>query len=59
MRGILVVLIALVLTVCLCYAIEAGFFSGWEDRSCPDNDCGSLLNLDDDDSASFDEEEVS
>lgn len=57
MRATLIILIVFVLVVGLCYTIESDLLSGWGNDPCPDNDCGSLLDLDDDDTASFDEEE--
>ena len=57
MRSIWIVLIAFVLAIGLCYIIESDLLSGWGNDPCPNNDCGSLLDLDDDDSVSFDEEE--
>ena len=55
MRAALIILAALGLTIGICLFIEGDFLPGFDD--CPDNDCGTLLDLDDDDIASFDEED--
>ena len=53
-RATLIILLALGMTVGLCFFMNDHFLSGLEDNDCSRDDCGDLLDLDDEDTVLFD-----